>query len=114
MVDACIIDRVTGEVLNETTGQMTPTYATIYTGMCRVQAVGTQAGSPNAGEHQFTVVGHVIQLPIDTTVYRVADRVRLTVATLDPALVGVALAVASLTAKSHATMRRLICDEVIS
>jgi len=115
MVDACIIDRPTGEpVLNVTTGQMETTYAPVYEGRCRAQDVGTQAGSPNAGEHQFVIVGHVIQLPIDATVYAVGDRVRMTVATLDPALVGRTLTVTSLTTKSHATMRRLICEEVIA
>ena len=114
MVDACIIDRPGAEVLNVTTGQMETTYAPVYTGKCRVQQVGTQAGAPNAGEHQFVIVGHVVQLPIDATAYAVADRVRLTVATLDPALVGRTLTVTSLTTKSHATMRRLICEEVIA
>lgn len=121
MVDACTIDRPGAQVLNETTGQMETTYALVYDGLvpgaggkCRVQQVGTQAGSPNAGEHQFTVVGHVVQLPIDATVYAVADRVRITVATLDPALVGRTLTVTSLSTKTHATMRRLICEEVIA
>lgn len=114
MVDACIVDRSTAEVLNETTGQMETTYVPVYTGKCRVQQVGTQAGSPNAGEHQFVIVGHVVQLPIDATAYAVNDRVRVTVATLDPALVGRTLTVTSLTTKSHATMRRLICEEVIA
>jgi len=114
MQDACVIDRPTGEALNETTGQMETTYTPVYTGKCRAQDVGTQAGAPNAGEHQFVIVGHVVQLPIDATVYAVNDRVRLTVATLDPALVGRTLTVTSLTTKSHATMRRLICEEVIA
>jgi hypothetical protein len=114
MVDACVIDRPTGETLNETTGQMVPTFADVYTGKCRLQDVGTQAGSPNAGEHQFVVVGHVVQLPIDATVYEIGDRVRMTVVTLDPALVGHPFTVTSLATKSHATMRRLICEEVIA
>lgn len=113
-VDACIVDRPGEPVLNTTTGQMETTYAPVYAGRCRVQQVGTQAGNPNAGEHQFTIVGHVVQLPINATAYAVNDRVRMTVATLDPALVGRTLTVTSLTTKSHATMRRLICEEVIA
>jgi len=115
MVDACIIDRATGEpVLNETTGQMETTYGPVYTGRCRVQAPGTQGGNPNAGEHQFTVLGHVVQLPIDATVYAVGDRVTITAASLDPALVGRVFTVSSLMHKTHPTSRRLVCDEVLA
>jgi len=121
MQDACIIDRPGAQVLNTTPGKMETPYTLVYDGLvpgaggkCRVQQVGTQAGSPNAGEHQFVIVGHVVQLPIDATAYAVGDRVRVTVATLDPALVGRTLTVTSLTTKSHATMRRLICEEVIA
>jgi len=60
------------------------------------------------------IVGHVVQLPIDATVYAVNDRVTVTAATLDPALVGRTFTVTSLTTKTHATMRRLICEEVIA
>lgn len=113
MVDACIIDRPAGDpVLNESTGQMETTYAPVYTGPCRVQAPGTQGANPNAGEHQFTVLGHVVQLPIDATAYAVGDRVRITTATFDPALVGRTFTVASLMHKTHPTARRLVCDEV--
>ncbi len=120
MVDACIVDRPNGETLNTTTGQMVTTYVDVYTGLlaggggkCRVQQVGTQALSPNAGEHQFTVIGHVVQLPVGATVYRVGDRVRITLATLDPALAGCTFIVSSWVPKTHDTMRRLVCDEVL-
>ena len=113
MVDACIVDRPVGEpVLNTTTGQMETTYAPVYTGKCRIQNPGTQAANPNAGEHQFVILGLIVQLPIDATVYMIGDRVRLTVAALDPALVGREAAVSSLMHKTHATARRLVCDEV--
>lgn len=117
MVDACIIDRPIGEpVLNETTGQMETTYTPVYTGKCRVQQVGTQAANPNAGEHQFVILGLILQLPIDATVYNPGDRVRLTAAALDPALVdtlaGREITVSSLIHQTHATKRRLVCDEV--
>jgi hypothetical protein len=37
MVDACTIQRVTGTTTNDTTGVVTPTYTTIYSGKCRMQ-----------------------------------------------------------------------------
>lgn len=118
MVDACIVDRPVGEpVLNTTTGKMETTYSDpVYEGKCRVQNPGTQAASPNAGEHQFVILGLILQLPIDATVYRIGDRVRLVAAALDPALVGTLagreITVSSLIHKTHATKRLLVCDEV--
>ena len=112
MVDACIIDRPSGQSTDPSTGQVVKTYsAAFYTGRCRVQQVGTQASNPNAGERQLTVIGHVVQLPIDATAYRVGDRVTITTGTLDPALVGRVFTVTSWIPKSHDTMRRLVCDE---
>lgn len=116
MVDACIIDRPTGQFTTDpNTGVVTPTYsAALYTGKCRVQAVGTQAANPIAGEHQLTVLGHVVQLPLDSVVYRVGDRVRMTTASLDPTMVGRAFLVTSMLHKTHATSRRLVCDEEVA
>ena len=124
MVDACIIDRPVGDsVLNTTTGQMEQAYAVLYDGLtpgagakCRVQNPGTQAANPNAGEHQFVILGLILQLPIDATVYKIGDRVRITAAALDPALVdtlaGREITVSSFVPKTHATKRLLVCDEV--
>lgn len=117
MVDSCIVDRPAGPpVLNETTGQMEASYEPVYTGKCRIQNPGTQAANPDAGEHQFVILGLILQLPIDATVYKIGDRVRLTAAALDPALVatlaGREITVSSLIHKTHATKRLLACDEV--
>lgn len=115
MVDACIIDRPTSQGTDPGTGAVTPTYsAALYTGKCRVQAVGTQAANPVAGEHQLTVLGHVVQLPVDSVVYRVGDRVRITAASLDPTLVGRSFLVTSMLHKTHATSRRLVCSEEVA
>lgn len=116
MVDACIVDRPVGlPVLNTTTGLMETTYAPIYTGRCRVQEQsGVQAANPNAGERQFTLLGHVVHLPIDATVYAVGDRVRITAASLDPTLVGRMFTVSTLMHKTYPTARRLVCDEVVA
>ena len=116
MVDACIIDRLTGQSAPDpTTGVVAPTYgAAFYTGRCRLQDAVTASDSANAGEHEFTVLGRILQLPVDATAYRVGDRVRITASALDPALVGSVLSVRSWKPKSHATMRRLICEEVLA
>ena len=114
MVDACAVDRPTGTATDPNTGAVIPTYTAVYAGPCRLQDSATQSDSANAGEHEFTLLGHVVQLPVDSTIYRVGDRVTMTAATLDPALVGCVLTVRSWKPKSHDTMRRLICMEVLA
>lgn len=114
MQDACIVDRQSGEATDPNTGAVTPTYgAALYTGKCRVQSGGSQAANPTAGENQFTVLGHVVQLPVDSVAYLIGDRVRITAAALDPALVGRVFLVSALMHKTHPTSRRLVCDEVL-
>jgi hypothetical protein len=115
MVDACIIDRPTGQATDPTTGAVVTTYsAPIYTGRCEVQQVGTMAAKPVAGESQWTILGHVVKVPVDAVVYRVGDRVRMTAAILDPTLVGRTFLVTSMLHKTHATSRRLVCDEEVA
>lgn len=116
MVDACTIDRPTGQQgTDPDTGAVTPTYGDpLYTGKCRVQQLDTQSGNPVAGERQLTVLGHVVKVPVDTVVYRVGDRVRMTSVALDPTLVGRVFLVTSMLHKTHATSRRLVCDEEVA
>ena len=59
-----------------------------------------------------TVLGLIVQLPVDATVYRIGDRVTITASVFDPALVGVVATVTALMHKTHATARRLVCEEV--
>ncbi|HEY9484190.1 MAG TPA: DUF6093 family protein, partial [Micromonosporaceae bacterium] len=40
MVDACLIERMTGTTTDPDTGQVTETWSTTYTGPCRVQEHG--------------------------------------------------------------------------
>lgn len=112
MVDAVVVERPGASVLNETTGQMETPFTVVYTGKCRVQKPITLGSTPNAGEHQFTVLDLIVQLPVDSTAYRIGDRVRVTASVLDPALVGVVATVTALMHKTHATARRLLCEEV--
>lgn len=116
MVDACTITRVTGQSTNLQTGVVTDTTATIYTGKCRIQNIGT-AGQGTArpatvAEAQVYQLPLSIQLPMSVIGVLVADVVTVTASVLDPDLVGRTFWVKELAHKTHLTARRLGLEEV--
>lgn len=56
MVDSCVIARATRGALNTTTGQYATTWATIYSGKCRLR--GSTASAANAREVQAGEAEH--------------------------------------------------------
>lgn len=111
MVDTCTIRRVTGRPVNPITLKIAPTYETIYTGVCRVQLRDTAAGQPEAGDHSSTTVRTIVSVPMSVTDVRVDDEV-VVASSGDADLVDRVLRVRSLFHKTHATARRLECEEV--
>jgi len=111
MTDTCTIKRQTGTALNATTLAMEPTYTTLYTGKCRVQLRDTVATQPDAGERAHAIVRTIVQVPVATTGVRVDDVVTVT-ASADADLTGRAFRVRSTFHKTHATSRRLECEEL--
>ncbi len=115
MVDACVVERKSGTVFDETSMAYTDAFTPIYTGPCRVQltAAMTGVGTPVAGERVQVVQRATVQLPLAVTGVKVDDRVRVT-ASSDPDLVGNIYRVRSQFAKTHATARRLEVEETQS
>jgi len=116
MTDTGYVRRAGTPTTNETTGVVTPTWTDIYAssgtpGPLRVQQ-GIGATDAQAGEHQSQVAGLVISLPITEADVRPGDQVVVSTSTYDPALVGRVFTVSRVLAKSHATARRLWCEEV--
>lgn len=112
MVDTCVIRRRVGESTSPDTGVVTPTYSTVYSGRCRVQQSETQARAVEAGEDYALMLRLEVQLPIDGTEgVRTEDEVVLGTGSLDADLTGRVLVVRGLAHKSHATSRRLGCEE---
>ena len=112
MVDTCTIRRQSGESMDPVTLQMVPTYDTVYSGKCRVQinaVVG--ATMPEAGERVVVTQRIQVQIPMTVTGVEVDDQVVITAAAHDADLVGRAYRVRSEFAKTHATARRLECEE---
>lgn len=112
MADACTIRRVTGTTTDDFSGTITPTYATLYTGKCRVQQITGTSRPHDAGEDYVLVQRIDIQLPtVGTEGLRVSDEIRITSSVNDQDLVGRTFLVHDLAHKSEATARRVGCTE---
>lgn len=113
MRDACTIRRRTGESTNTTTGVVTPTWTTVYSGACRVQQSEGQAREEDPGEARVLLVRRELQLPVDaSTGVRADDVATITASLNDSDLVGRAFVITGEAAKSEATSRRLGIVEV--
>jgi hypothetical protein len=113
MADACTITRVTGRSTNTTTGAVTPTTSTLYTGKCRIQQAQAQAQREDIGEDHLLLLRLEVQLPVvGTEALAVGDLITITAAVNDADLVGRVLRVHDLAHKSEATARRPQCLEV--
>ena len=111
MVDTCRIRRVTGTTTNPD-GTVSATYEPVHAGKCRIQTRDPYEQRPEAGEHSFTVVRDILQLPMSVTSVQVGDVVDQVVSALDPDLSGREWRVAGPSRKTHQTMRRFFISEV--
>lgn len=111
MVDTIVVEELTGRTLNPTTAEYVDVYTTRYSGPGRVQLRDTLATLPDGGERAATIVRTIVSLPISATGLEPGFRVRVSAAVSDPDLVGKVYRLRSLADKTHATARRLECEE---
>jgi hypothetical protein len=116
MQDACTIIRDAGTTYDPVTGYPTPATTEVYTGKCRVQlgALGASASSRDVGEAALLLLRLDVQLPMSVAGVRVGDVVEVTASAHDPDLPGRRFRVRDLFHKTHATARRLGCEEITS
>jgi hypothetical protein len=110
MADACTIRRVTGTVTDDFSGTVTPTYATLYTGKCRVQQRLAQSTQEDTGEDYLQLLRIEVQLPMTVTGLEVSDQIAIT-ASIDADLVGRTFLIRDLFHKTEASARRVQCIE---
>ena len=118
MTDTWAVYRYTDGVLNETTGQYTPTATTVYSGPGKLQSFESYEQNPVAGAHQYTVSRPLLHLPVDTASSLIEEgdtAVRLA-CPMDPALVGTKVTIEGPPSgnKTNATARRFPVSEVIA
>lgn len=117
MTDTCYVRRAGAPTTNETTGAVTPTWSNIYAsqaapGVCRVQD-GIGSSSAEAGENLSQLAGVVVSLPVAAATGIIpGDQVVIVTAAYDTGLPARVFTVTRVLAKSHATARRLWCEEV--
>jgi hypothetical protein len=116
LVDTCIIERVTGESLNPTTGKVTKTYTTVYSGPCQVQAASANwAGPTTVAEAALRLASSELQLPVvGSEGLKIDDRVTVLTSLNDADLVGRKFTLTGESRKSHATTRKLPLLEILS
>lgn len=112
MVDACLIQHRTGETTDPDTGVVTPAYGTVYAGKCRVQQQPGIARPATPGEAYVWLTKFELQLPMSVTGVDTDDLVTITVSVLDADLTGRVWHARALAHKTHATSRRIQCEEV--
>ena len=116
MVDTCTVTFVDGTTWDEDSGTSVPNVVTVYSGKCRVQRSGAMSPreSSTATGYEVGIDAIVAQLPLSATGLKRGHT--LTVDAVgsisDPDLVGVKATVQSNLAKTHATKRTLVCEEV--
>lgn len=114
MTDACTIVRIAQTSTDETTGVVTETPTTVYTGACRVQERGGYPRDISTAPDQPQLgIPRELQLPVSTsTGVQAGDRVTITASVHDAGLVGVAAWLRGQPAKSEATARRFHMEEI--
>jgi Family of unknown function (DUF6093) len=113
MTDACTIDHPTGLVTDQTTGVVTPTYSSVYTGVCKIQGA-MSASAAQVGGANLAILSPYVHVPITVVGVVEGDVVTITACVNDPELVGHVFRVLGPDHKSNATARRLQCVETTS
>lgn len=114
MVDTCTVTRATGRTTDLDTGITAKGYESVYAGKCRVQQPGREARPGAVGGALVYQQLIEVQLPMTVTGLAVGDVVTITASALDPDLVGRRFWIREVAHKTHATARRVGCEEVTS
>jgi hypothetical protein len=112
MVDTVKVERETGTTPDPVTLEEVPIWETVYEGKGRWQRPDTVAAEKVAGEVEFGLNRTTIQLPMSAVGIVRGYRATCTVSAYDPDLPGTKATVLAVPNKTHATMRRLLCEEV--
>lgn len=117
MLDTCTIRRKTGSSTDNTTGVVTPTWSTVYTGRCKIQrsSVGGAGARRDVAEASLVITQVALHLPVvGSEGLLEADEATIDTAELDTDLVGKVFRVDGPASGSMKTARRLPVAEVLS
>jgi hypothetical protein len=115
MLDACTVQHQTGESTDASGTVITPTYgAAFYTGKCQVQTTTETGQAADVGQAYRIVTRRTVKLPMSVTGVVEGDRIVITAAALDAALVGNVYVARDIEEKTFLTARRVTVLEVTS
>ena len=112
MLDTCTAVRRGSASTNSTTGAVTVSSTTLYSGKCRVQNAGLAAQTVEAAGRTATVERPTIHVPVGAFAARPGDVITITASETDATLVGRVYRVVGAQVKSLATAYRLPVEEV--
>jgi hypothetical protein len=115
MTDTVTITRITGPPgpVDPDTGEREPAPTmTVYAGPGKIQTYEPHESARKSGEHIYIEQRYHLHLPISATEADVGDSVTVTSSATDAQLVGREYRVAGEHAKTWATARRLLLDEI--
>lgn len=115
MVDTCVITRGAGQrVTDPSTGKVTVTGTTVYSGKCQVVSKNSSTAEPEAGGKEFTVVSRQVKIPANAADVKDGDVVKITASLLNDFTAGKKYKVEGYTPDSFDTAARLPVKEVTS
>jgi hypothetical protein len=114
MVDTGRIRRIISSSTNTTTGAVTPTYSTIYSGVCKVQQRQGVARPETIGQAAVFVSRLELHIPVSVTGVASDDVFDLLTTVHDADLLGRVFHVRELAHKSFPSARRFTMVEVTS
>ena len=116
MTDTWAVYRYTDGVLNETTGQYTPTATTVYSGPGKLQSFESYEQNPVAGARDYTVMRPILHLPVNTAsaLVKVGDTAVCLASPMDADLVDREVTIEGEQSKTYMTARRFPVSEVIA
>lgn len=112
MLDTCTVARRGTPSTNPTTGAVTVTSTTLYSGKCKVQHSGLAAQTAEAAGRTATIERPTVHVPVGAFAPRPGDVITITDSETDASLVGRVYRVAAAQVKSLASAYRLPVEEV--
>ena len=111
MLDTATVTRVSGTSTNSSTGVVTATTTTVYSGACRFKH-GNQSSTAEAGGHAFTLAPAEVHFPVGAFAPAVGDKVTFTASQTDASAVGRVVVVTSRPLGSQTSALRVPVEEV--
>lgn len=117
MTDTCTVRRAGAPSTDGTTGVVTPSWTTLYSGICRVQETGSIGGNEPADvaavDSAYTAT-MIVTLPMSATGIRPGDQISMGTSEFDTDLPSRVMTIVRVQHKSHATARRLWAEDLQS